>query len=46
MASDVVWFILGAGAIAGFYIGRWWAENGRARADMRRVWESRKNYRL
>lgn len=45
MATEVMWLCVGAGAFGGFLLGRWSAEARRARYDMRRTWESRKNYR-
>jgi hypothetical protein len=33
------------GGIAGFPLGRWTAEVGHTRYDMRRVWQGRRNYR-
>jgi hypothetical protein len=33
------------GVVGGYFVGRAWAEIRRARYDMDRVWESRKNYR-
>jgi hypothetical protein len=45
MASELIWLCLGAGAIGGFFLGRWSAESRRARDDMRKAWASRKNYR-
>jgi hypothetical protein len=32
-------------ALPGFLVGRWYAETFRAKADMERVWNGRKNYR-
>lgn len=43
--TEAMWLFVGAGAFGGFFLGRWSAEARRARADMRRTWESRKNYR-
>jgi hypothetical protein len=33
------------GLIGGRLIGRWWAENSRARYDMNRTWRQRQDYR-
>lgn len=33
------------GLLVGSYLGRWRAEVGRARADMRQSWRSRHRYR-
>jgi hypothetical protein len=43
--TNAMWVILAIGIVIGFSVGRWWAETRRARFDMDRVWESRKNYR-
>lgn len=37
-------FVL-VGIVIGYFLGRWRAENGRARRDMRNVWNGRRNYR-
>lgn len=37
--------ILAVGIAIGLMLGRWWAENQRARYDMRQLWRGRKNYR-
>jgi hypothetical protein len=42
---EALWLILVIGVIIGFYLGRWRAENGRARADQHRTWRTRTNYR-
>lgn len=39
------WLLVALGTIPGFYVGRWTAETGRARADMGKAWNGRKNYR-
>lgn len=36
---------LAIGGAGGFYVGRWWAEDSRARSDMERTWDGRQNYR-
>ena len=33
------------GTIPGYFVGRWRAEVGRARADARRAWAGRASYR-
>lgn len=43
METLVVLLIIGV--IVSYLLGRWRAENGRARADQRNVWKNRKNYR-
>jgi hypothetical protein len=43
--TSAMWMIMGIGAFFGTFLGRWWAEFRRARHDMARVWESRRNYR-
>jgi hypothetical protein len=43
--ENALWLMLVIGVFIGFYLGRRTAENGRARNDMNRVWDSRKNYR-
>lgn len=40
-----LWLLLVVGAVLGFYLGRWRAENKRARVDMERVWDNRRSYR-
>lgn len=39
------WLLLGIGMIPGFYLGRWTAEVGRARQDMKKAWNGRTGYR-
>jgi preprotein translocase subunit Sec63 len=43
--TEVVVLILVIGVILGFGVGRWWGERQRARADMHKVWQSRRSYR-
>ncbi|MGH3614888.1 MAG: hypothetical protein ACRDRK_20305 [Pseudonocardia sp.] len=43
--ADAIRLILGLGVFLGLLIGRWRAENARARYDMNRTWDGRKNYR-
>lgn len=43
MTAEVL--LLATGGLVGFWLGRWWAEAGRARFDMRRAWTGRKTYR-
>lgn len=38
------WLLMAIGSIPGFYVGRWTAETGRARHDMDKTWNGRKNY--
>lgn len=33
------------GGAGGWFVGRWWAEEARARYDQNRIWNARKNYR-
>jgi hypothetical protein len=40
--NSVLGFLLLGGA-GGWIVGRWWAENARARFDQRKTWEARKN---
>lgn len=42
--TETVWLLV-VGGFVGVFVGRWWAEARRARYDMNRVWNSRKNYR-
>jgi len=42
---EAVWLVLLIGVFIGFYLGRWRAENGRARADQTRTWDTRTAYR-
>jgi len=37
--------ILIVGLVIGFYLGRWCSEVGRAKHDMERTWDKRKDYR-
>jgi hypothetical protein len=37
--------VLVIGMLFGFWLGRWWGEFRRARYDMRRIWETKRNYR-
>jgi hypothetical protein len=43
--ENALWLMLVIGVFIGWFLGRWTAENRRARSDMNRVWNSRKNYR-
>jgi hypothetical protein len=43
--AEALWLILVIGLVGGYFIGRWRAENRRARHDMGRVWGSRRGYR-
>jgi hypothetical protein len=43
--TEALWLMLALGAVLGFLIGRWSAENRRARSDMDKVWNSRRSYR-
>lgn len=43
--ENALWLVLVIGVFIGWFLGRWTAENRRARSDMNRVWNSRKNYR-
>jgi len=38
-------FVLGFGALLGFWLGVHWAERGRAKHDMERTWAGRQNWR-
>ncbi len=33
------------GGVAGIVVGRIWAENARARSEMKKTWQSRSDYR-
>jgi hypothetical protein len=37
--------VLALGGLLGFFVGRWRAENRRARFDMERTWQGRRGYR-
>jgi hypothetical protein len=43
--TEVLWVMLGLGALLGFFVGRWSAEGRRARSDMDKVWKGRRGYR-
>jgi hypothetical protein len=43
--TTAMWMIMGLGVFIGMFLGRGWAEITRARHDMGRVWDSRRNYR-
>lgn len=43
--ENALWLVLVIGVFIGWFLGRWTAESRRARSDMNRVWNSRKNYR-
>jgi hypothetical protein len=45
MQTEAMLLILALGVFIGFSVGRWWAEQQRARSDMRRVWDTRRGYR-
>jgi hypothetical protein len=45
VTTDTIWVLLALGGVGGVVVGRWWAENARARFDQQRVWSARKNYR-
>lgn len=38
-------FMLMVGGAGGWFVGRWRAENARARFDQQKTWDARKNYR-
>ncbi len=42
---EVLWLMLAVGVFLGWFIGRWRAENRRARVDMNNTWKNRRNYR-
>ena len=44
--TGTMWVFVGLGGFGGFFLGRVTAEMRRARYDMRRVWDQRRNYRL
>jgi uncharacterized membrane-anchored protein YhcB (DUF1043 family) len=43
--TDAMWVVLVLGLLVGIWIGRRLAEDGRARYDMKRTWDGRRNYR-
>jgi len=43
--TSATWVTLGLGAFIGFFVGRTWAELGRARYDIARAWANRHRYR-
>jgi hypothetical protein len=43
--TSTLWIMLAIGTVPGYYFGRWTAENGRARFDQEKVWDSRHKYR-
>ncbi len=43
--SGIALVVVLVGLFPGFFIGRMWAENARARADMAKTWRGRKDYR-
>jgi hypothetical protein len=43
--ENALWLMLVIGVFIGWWLGRRTAENRRARTDMDRVWDARKNYR-
>lgn len=45
MTPTDIWTLLSVGAVFGWFIGRWRAENKRARHDMNKTWNNRKDYR-
>jgi hypothetical protein len=45
IVENALWLMLVIGIFIGWFLGRRTAENRRARTDMDRVWDSRKNYR-
>jgi hypothetical protein len=40
-----MWVVLALGVFLGMFVGRRLAENGRARHDMDKTWNTRKDYR-
>jgi hypothetical protein len=40
-----LWVVFAIGLTLGYHLGRWRAENRRARWDQDRIWNSRQNYR-
>lgn len=45
VTTETVLTMLVLGGFGGWYVGRWRAENARARFDRRKTWNARKNYR-
>ncbi|MGH3772571.1 MAG: hypothetical protein ACRDRW_14440 [Pseudonocardiaceae bacterium] len=45
MTTDMVLGMLALMGASGWFVGRWRAENKRARFDQHRIWSARKNYR-
>lgn len=45
VTTDTVLAMLVLGGFGGWFVGRWRAENARARFDQRKTWNGRKNYR-
>jgi hypothetical protein len=43
--TTTMWVVLALGVFLGMFVGRWRAENGRARHDMDKTWNARKDYR-
>ncbi|WP_156934778.1 hypothetical protein [Pseudonocardia spinosispora] len=43
--TSTLWIMLFIGAVPGYYLGRWRAENRRARFDQDNVWKGRHKYR-
>lgn len=42
---EVLWVMLAVGVFLGWFIGRWRAENRRARFDQQLIWKNRTRYR-
>ncbi len=45
MTTDALLTILAFGGVGGWFVGRWWAEDARARYDQQLIRDRRKNYR-
>jgi hypothetical protein len=43
--GETMLIMVGIGLWLGYYLGRWRAENRRARYDMDRTWDGRRGYR-
>ena len=43
--DTALWLVFIVGTVVGYHVGRWRAENRRARYDQDRVWNQRRSYR-
>jgi hypothetical protein len=45
VTTETMFTILALGGVGGWFVGRWWAEDARAKYDQQLIWDRRRNYR-